>query len=117
MLITLTPDHVIFAATQFWRNKIVEIAKDYPDMTFAIVDEDDFPEMIKGFGFEDSGEEMNVGIMDKYNRKYPMEEMEEFDADEIREFINKYKKGMCYDLFVYLYFVFCSAQSLFHTYL
>ena len=68
---------------------------------FAIVDEDDFPEKVKSFGFDDSGEEMNIGILDK-EKKYSMEEMEEFDADDIREFINKFNKGMCYDLFSYI---------------
>lgn len=73
-------------------------------MTFAIIDEDDFPDKIKGFGFDESGEEMNIGILDKNNKKYAMEEMEEFDSNEIREFINKFNKGTCLDFCLYFLF-------------
>ena len=45
------------------------------------------------FGFDDSGEEMNIGIIDDKNRKYPMEPMEEFDSDDIRGFLKKYASG------------------------
>ena len=62
-------------------------------MTFAIVDEDDFPAKMRSFGFEDSGEEMNIGIVDDKGKTYPMEETEEFDSDDIREFISKFSKG------------------------
>ena len=62
-------------------------------MTFAIVNEDDFPAKIKSFGFEDSGEDINIGIMDGKGKTYSMEEMEEFDSDDIRDFISKFNKG------------------------
>ncbi len=49
--------------------------------------------MLHDFGLDDSGEEMNIGIIDKKNKKFAMEPMEDFDVDDITEFINKYKKG------------------------
>lgn len=48
----------------------------------------------KEFGFDDSGEEMNVGIIDDKNRKFPMPEMDEFDEEEITEFLDRYLKGL-----------------------
>ena len=76
-----------------WRRKVADIAKDYRDITFAIVDEDDFADQFKEFGFDESGEELNIGCLNAHDKKYPMSPMDEFDSDEIREFINDFKKG------------------------
>ncbi|XP_041365529.1 protein disulfide-isomerase A4-like [Gigantopelta aegis] len=80
-------------ATQLWRQKIAAIAKDYKNITFAIANEDDYQLMLKEFGFDDSGEEMNIGILGKDGKKFPMELMEEFDPDEITDFLNAFQKG------------------------
>jgi len=80
-------------ATQLWRNKIAAIANKHPELTFAIADDVKMATDFSSFGFDDSGEEMNVGIYDDKNRKYAMEEMEEFDVDQIEEFLKKYNKG------------------------
>ena len=72
-------------------------------MTFAIVNEDDFPVKIKSFGFEDSGEDINIGIMDGKGKTYSMEEMEEFDSDDIRDFVGKFNKGTCCDCHLLIY--------------
>nr|KAG5714340.1 hypothetical protein BaRGS_018557 [Batillaria attramentaria] len=79
-------------ATQLWRRKLVEIAKDYKDITFAIADEEHNSQLFKDFGLEESGEEINLGIVAD-GKKYPMEPMEEYDEDHIREFLNQFKKG------------------------
>ena len=78
-----------------WRNKIADIAKDkkYKELTFAIADDEKMAEEFKGFGFDESGEEMNIGIYDEKSRKFPMEPMEEFDSDDVREFLDKFLKG------------------------
>ncbi len=84
---------VIFLATQLWRQKLVVIAKNFPDLTFAIADEDDQSDVFKQFGFEDSGEELNIGIIDSNDKKYPMEDMEEYDAEAINDFLTAFTKG------------------------
>lgn len=76
-----------------WRLKIAAIAKKYPDITFAIIDDDANAKLLEEFGLGDSSEDMNFGIWGKDNKKYAMEPMDEFDSDEIEEFLNKYKKG------------------------
>ena len=76
-----------------WRQKLAAIAAKNPSMTFAIADEDDQKDVFAQFGFDDSGEEINIGIIDAKDKKYPMEPMEEFDADAINEFLSAYNNG------------------------
>ncbi|CAL8400616.1 unnamed protein product [Gadus morhua 'NCC'] len=79
-------------ATQFWRSKVLEVAKDFPEYTFAIADEEDYAEELKGLELSDSGEEVNVGILGENGKKFAMEP-EEFDAEVLRDFVMAFKKG------------------------
>ncbi|XP_062898418.1 protein disulfide-isomerase A4 [Mobula hypostoma] len=79
-------------ATQFWRKKVLEVAKDFPEYTFAIADEEDYSTELNDLGLGDSGEEVNVAILDVGGKKYAMEP-EEFDSDILREFVISFKKG------------------------
>uniref|UniRef100_A0A8C3SNX7 Protein disulfide-isomerase n=1 Tax=Chelydra serpentina TaxID=8475 RepID=A0A8C3SNX7_CHESE len=79
-------------ATQYWRSKVLEVAKDFPEYTFAISDEEDYSSEIKDLGLIDSGEDVNAAILDEGGKKYAMEP-EEFDSDVLREFILAFKKG------------------------
>ncbi|WAQ94277.1 PDIA4-like protein [Mya arenaria] len=64
------------------------VAKDYKDIKFAIASEEEYiNSLMVDFGLADSGEEFNVGCFKE------MEPMEEYDDDEIREFLDKLKKG------------------------
>jgi hypothetical protein len=62
-------------------------------MTFVIADEEENSELLKEFNFDESSEEINVGIIDDKQRKYAMKPQEEYDADEIVSFLKKFKKG------------------------
>ncbi|XP_016339279.1 protein disulfide-isomerase A4-like [Sinocyclocheilus anshuiensis] len=79
-------------ATQFWRSKVLEVAKDFPEYTFAIADEEDYADELKSLGLSESGEEVNVGILGEEGKKYAMEP-EEFDSDVFRSFVMAFKKG------------------------
>lgn len=83
---------LVLPATQYWRNKVLEVAKDFPEYTFAIADEEDYSSEIKDLGLVDSGEDVNVAIFDEAGKKYAMEP-EEFDSDILREFVLSFKKG------------------------
>lgn len=88
-----TTDTIDFhPATQFWRSKVLEVAKDFPEYTFAIADEEDYADELKSLGLSESGEEVNVGILGEGGKKYAMEP-EEFDSDVLRSFIMAFKKG------------------------
>ncbi|XP_003967904.2 protein disulfide-isomerase A4 [Takifugu rubripes] len=79
-------------ATQFWRSKVLEVAKDFPEYVFAIADEEDYGEELKSLGLSESGEEVNVGILEDGGKKFAMEP-EELDADVLRDFVMAFKKG------------------------
>ena len=72
---------------------MVEVANDYRDFTFAIADEDEYSNRLKDFGLEDSGEDVNVALLDEKDRKYKMDD--EFSEDSLREFLDAYKNGEC----------------------
>ena len=60
----------LYSATQLWRRKFANIAKDYKDIKFAIANEEDYMvSLMKEFGLDESGEEFNVGCYMK-GRKY-----------------------------------------------
>ncbi|KAM9839612.1 protein disulfide-isomerase A4 [Aulostomus maculatus] len=79
-------------ATQFWRSKVLEVAKDFPEYTFTIADEEDYAEELKSLGLSESGEEVNVGILAEGGKKFAMEP-EELDSDVLRDFVMAFKKG------------------------
>lgn len=79
-------------ATQFWRSKVLDVAKDFPEYTFAIADEEDYAEELKSLGLSESGEEVNVGILADGGKKFAMEP-DEFDSELLREFVVAFKKG------------------------
>nr|CAB3264750.1 protein disulfide-isomerase A4-like [Phallusia mammillata] len=80
-------------ATQVWRKKILEVANEMRQVTFAISNEDDFEADLKAVGLEDSGEEINVIGYDDKGRKYPMEPTGDFDGDVLREFVEEFLAG------------------------
>lgn len=83
---------ISLTATQFWRSKVLEVAKDFPEYTFTIADEQDYADELKSLGLSESGEEVNVGILGEGGRRYALEP-EEFDSDVLRDFVQAYKKG------------------------
>ncbi|XP_028412228.1 protein disulfide-isomerase A4-like [Dendronephthya gigantea] len=77
--------------TQYWRNKVVEVANDYREFKFAIADEEDYSNRLKDFGLDDSGEDVNVALLDKNEGKYKMDD--EFTEESLRDFLDAYKNG------------------------
>lgn len=71
---------------------MLEVAKDFPEYTFAVADEDDFATEVKDLGLSESGEDVNAAILDESGRKFAMEP-DEFDSDTLREFVTAFKKG------------------------
>jgi protein disulfide-isomerase A4 len=79
--------------TQIWRKKVLNVANDMKDVTFAISNEEDFTEELKRVKLDDSPEEVNVIIYDDDDRRYPMEPDDEFDEEVLTEFVEKYLAG------------------------
>lgn len=80
--------------TQYWRTKILKVAKNYKNKyTFAIADEEKMGPLLKEFGLEESGEDVNVGCFDKDGLKYRMEDDDEFNSESFTDFIERLNKG------------------------
>ncbi|PKU31024.1 protein disulfide-isomerase hypothetical protein [Limosa lapponica baueri] len=77
---------------KYWRGKVLEVAKDFPEYVFAVSDEEDYSSEIKDLGLLESGEDVNVAILDEGGKKYAMEP-EEFDSDVLKQFVVAFKKG------------------------
>ena len=78
--------------TQFWRNKVLSVAKEFPDVLFAVANEEHFEEKLKELGLTESGEDINVAIYDSQDRRYAMVD-EEFSEDSLTEFVQDFLKG------------------------
>ena len=81
----------LLLVTQFWRKKVVEVAKSYPEIQFAVGDEESYTEKLKELGLAESGEDINVGFFDEKGRKFAMDE--EFSEDSLTEFVSSCLKG------------------------
>lgn len=70
--------------TNYWRNRILKVAKDYPNLNFAISSKDDFQHELNDHGISfTKGDKPTVLARDEKNQKYVMNEeftVENFDA-------------------------------------
>lgn len=80
--------------TQYIRKKIVEAAKGFvgSNLKFAISNEEEFEDEVKALGFEDSGEDVNVGCFTE-KQKFRMKSVEEFETEDLGEFIEDLRTG------------------------
>lgn len=85
--------YFFFIVIQLWRNKVVKVVNNYKEVKFVIVDEDEYSYLLVEFGLDDFGEEINIVCYGFDGKKYLMEFMEEWEDDEVEEYIIKMKKG------------------------
>ena len=83
--------------TQFWRNKVLTVAKKYPEIQFAVADETGFETKLSDLKLSESGEEVNVAIYDDNDYRYALVD-EEFSEETLEEFIEEFKKGETFGL-------------------
>jgi len=76
-------------------------------MTFAIADESENADLFSDFGFDESSEEVNVGIIGTKEKKYPMEPVGEFKLEKVEKFLKSFSKGIAYLVFCLLLYLFC----------
>ena len=84
--------NICFSVTQFWRNKVLTVAKEYTDIQFAVADETGFETKLSDLKLSESGEEVNVAIYDENDYRYALVD-EEFSEETLEEFIEDFKKG------------------------
>lgn len=87
-------DHQFVKDTQFIRKKVLEVAKNFvgSNLRFAISNEEEFEDEIKSLGFEDSGEDVNVGCFTE-KQKFRMPPVSEFEAEDLAQFIEDLRSG------------------------
>ena len=70
----------------------IDFVKKGENVIFAVADEDQNKELVKKFNLHDSGEEVNIGCIGADKLFYPMEEFDEWDHDEISDFVKSVLK-------------------------
>ncbi|XP_067935563.1 protein disulfide-isomerase A4-like [Watersipora subatra] len=80
--------------TASWRDKLLPIANKYrKDFHFAMSDDEQNNQDVKSFGLDDSGSDFSFGCYGINGDKYPMEELDEWEEEEVEEFLDKVKAG------------------------
>lgn len=86
-------DHQYVKDTQFVRKKVLEVAKVFQNSNakFAISNEDEYLEELRSLDLADVSEDIKVAAFD--GQKFRMEPMDEFDPQEVKEFIDLLSSG------------------------
>jgi len=79
-------------------------------MTFAIADESENADLFSDFGFDESSEEVNVGIIGPKEKKYPMEPVGEFKLEKVVKFLKSFTKGRPMLALSFVYYCTCLAS-------
>jgi len=83
--------------TQLWREKVLKIAIEFvkrsENVIFAVADEDQNKALLEKFNLHESAEEVNFGCIGADKLFYPMEEFDEWDHDEISDFVKSVLNG------------------------
>lgn len=87
-------DHQYVKDTQIVRKKILEAAKIFKNsnLKFAICNEDEYVEELRGLNLADANEDIKVGAYDG-QLKFRMEPIDEVEPDELIEFIKNLASG------------------------
>jgi len=78
--------------TNYWRNRVAKVCKEFPELKCAVSNKDDFQHELSEFGYDYiSGSAPVVAARDAAGQKYKMEE--EFNVDNFQSFLEALKGG------------------------
>ena len=78
--------------TNYWRNRIMKVAKDFPEYTFAISSKDEFQHELNEFGIDFvKGDKPVVLARDERNQKFALKD--EFTVEAFEAFMNDLQAG------------------------
>ena len=78
--------------TNYWRNRIMKVAKDFPEIHFAISSKDDFQNELNDFGIDFAkGDKPIVLARDAKNQKFVLKE--EFSIENFEKFLKDFESG------------------------
>jgi len=78
--------------TNYWRNRIIKVAKDFSEYTFAVASKDDFQHELNEFGIEFTKSDKPIVLArDAKNQKFILKD--EFSIDTFQTFLNDLQAG------------------------
>jgi len=78
--------------TNYWRNRVLKVAKEFPGYKYAVSNKDDFQQELSEFGLEHvSGDEPVVTARDASGQKYKMED--KFSMPALTDFLTQLEAG------------------------
>ncbi|XP_011302665.1 protein disulfide-isomerase A3 [Fopius arisanus] len=78
--------------TNYWRNRVIKIGKEFPEVNFAISNKDDFQHELNDFGIEFAkGEKPVVLARDAKNQKFILKD--EFSVESLEKFVKDFVAG------------------------
>lgn len=78
--------------TNYWRNRMLKVASQNKDVTFAIANKDEFTSELTEYGFDYvAGDKPVVGARDKDSQKFIMKD--EFSVENLEKFVKDFKDG------------------------
>nr|CAG4645450.1 EOG090X0438 [Lynceus sp. MCZ IZ 141354] len=78
--------------TNYWRNRILKVAKEATDLKFCIANKDDFQQEMNEYGFDYIGDDKpRVSLRQANGAKYVMKE--EFSVENLEKFLADVKEG------------------------
>lgn len=78
--------------TNYWRNRIIKVAKDFPSFNFAVSSKDDFQHELNEFGVDYvQGDKPVVLVRDADNRKFILKE--DFSMETFEKFLKDLEAG------------------------
>jgi len=78
--------------TNYWRNRVLKVAKEFPGFKYAVSNKDDFQQELSEFGLDYvSGDEPVVTARDASGQKYKMED--KFSMPALTDFLTQLEAG------------------------
>ena len=78
--------------TNYWRNRVLKVGKEFSEFNFAISNKDDFMSELTEYGFEAAfGDKPVVAARDAKGLKYKMST--EFDMENFKDFLTQLEAG------------------------
>ncbi|XP_012265942.1 protein disulfide-isomerase A3 [Athalia rosae] len=79
--------------TNYWRNRILKVAKEYPNLNFAIASKDDFQHELNEYGIDFAkGDKPIILARDAKNQKFSMSD--EFSVENFNAFLKDLEAGV-----------------------
>merc|ERR1712038_2031507 len=79
--------------TNYWRNRVMKVAKDFEGLTFSVASKHDFAQELAEYGLDSrmSEDKPLVAVKSADGKKYVMEE--EFSMDALKKFLGDFQAG------------------------